>query len=86
MAEVTTKPLPVVRTETDHQIGIPAVRLASVVGRTTQLSDEARESLEARERAASEALGQLWEEVAGTPDVAKKITKVRPTDGRPELS
>ena len=72
MAEVTTKPLAVVKTETDQRRGIPAVHRASVVGRTTQLSDEALRSLEAGERVTTETLRQLWEEVAGTPDVAKR--------------
>ncbi len=70
MAEITTKSVPVVKAQATHQLGIPAARLASVVGRTTQLTDE---SLEASERAASDALGQLWEEVTGTSDVAKTI-------------
>jgi hypothetical protein len=84
MAEVTTKPRPVAKTETDHRLGIiPAVRLGSVVDRTTKLSEEVLDSLETSERAAIEALGQFViaieeafpQEVAATSDVAKKITE-----------
>lgn len=80
MAEVTTKPLPAVK---DHERGIPAIRLGSAIDRTTKLSEEVLKSLETSERAAIEALGQFVitieeafpEEVAGTSDVAKKITE-----------
>ena len=83
MAEVTTKPRPVAKTEATHQPGIPAVGVGSVVDRTKTLSDEVLGSLEASERAAIEALGAfviaieeaLPQEVAGTSDVAKKITE-----------
>jgi len=83
MAEVTTKPRPVAKAETTHQLGIPAVRVGGVVDRTTKLSDEVLKSLEASERAAIEALGQFVitveeafpQEVAATSDVAKKITE-----------
>ncbi len=83
MTETTTKTRPVVKTQTDHQLGIPAARLSSVVDRTTMLSEEVLKSLEASERAAVEALGQFViaieeafpQEVAGTSDVAKKITE-----------
>jgi len=90
MAEITTKPKPVVKTPASRQRGIPTrqrgiptVRLASVVDRTSELSDEVLKSLEAGERAAIETVGQfvitveeaLPQEVAGTSDVAKKITE-----------
>jgi hypothetical protein len=83
MAEVATKPRPVAKTAANRPLGIPAVPLGSAVDRTTKLSDEVLKSLEASERAAIEALGQfvisieeaLPQEVAGTSDVAKKITE-----------
>jgi hypothetical protein len=83
MAEITTKPKPVVKTPATHRRGIPTVRLASVVDRTSEMSDEVLKSLEAGERAAIETVGQfvitveeaLPQEVAGTSDVAKKITE-----------
>jgi CRP-like cAMP-binding protein len=83
MAEVTTKPRSVAKTPTTNLLGIPAARFASVVDRTTELSDGVLKSLEANERAAIEAVGQfvitieeaLPQEVAGTSDVAKKITQ-----------
>ncbi len=82
-AEIITKPRPVAETETNHQFAIPATALGSVVDRTAMLSDELLESLEASERAAIEALGQFViaieeafpQEVAGTSEVAKKITE-----------
>ncbi|MGO9794307.1 MAG: hypothetical protein ACLP8S_33725 [Solirubrobacteraceae bacterium] len=82
MAEVTTKPRPVAKTEATHQPGIQA-GVGNVVDRTKTLSDEVLGSLEASERAAIEALGQfvtaieeaLPQEVAATSDVAKKITE-----------
>ncbi|MGO9901319.1 MAG: hypothetical protein ACLP0J_16920, partial [Solirubrobacteraceae bacterium] len=78
----TTKTRPVVKTQTDHLLGIPAARISSVVDRTAKLSEEVLKSLETSERAAIEALGQfviaieeaLPQEVAGTSEVAKKIT------------
>jgi len=84
MTETTTKIRPVVTTQTDHQLGIiPAARLSSVVDRTTKLSDEVLTSLETSQREAIEALGQFViaieeafpQQVAGTSDVAKKITE-----------
>ena len=83
MAEVTTKPLPVAKTETDRRLGIPAVRVGNVVDRTTKLSEEVLKSLETSERGAIEALGQFViaieeafpQEVASTSEVAKKITE-----------
>jgi hypothetical protein len=83
MAEITTKTRPVVKTPTTDRRPIPAARLASVVDRSTELSDGVLKSLEAAERAAIEAAGQfvitieetLPQEVAGTSDVAKKITE-----------
>jgi hypothetical protein len=82
MAEITSKPKPVVKTPPTHQPGMPAVRFGSVVDRTSELSNEVLKSLETGERAAIEALGQfvitiedaLPQEVTGTSDVAKKIT------------
>ncbi|MGO9902162.1 MAG: hypothetical protein ACLP0J_21295 [Solirubrobacteraceae bacterium] len=83
MAEISTKPSPVANSNGSRQLGIPAVRLGSVVDRTTKLSDEVLKSLEASERAAIEALGQFViaieeafpQEVAATSDVAKKVTE-----------
>ena len=83
MAEITTKPKPVVKTPATHQRSTPATRLVNVVDRTSELSDEVLKSLEAGERAAIEAIGQfvitveeaLPQEVAGTSEVAKKLTE-----------
>ena len=85
MAEIATKPKPVAKTYEPvvHELGIPAVRLADVVDRTEELSDEVLQSLDTGERAAIEAVGQFLitieeavpQEVAGTSDVAKKITE-----------
>ena len=83
MAEITTKPKPVVKTSATHQRDIPAARLVNVVDRTSELSDEVLKSFEAGERSAIEALGQflitveeaLPQEVADTSEVAKKITE-----------
>lgn len=84
MTEITTKTRPVVKTQIDHRLGIsPAARLSSVVGRSAKLSKEVLESLETSERAAIEAVGQFViaiegafpQEVAGTADVARKITE-----------
>jgi hypothetical protein len=82
MTETTTQTRPVAKAQTDL-LGIPAARLSSVVDRTTKLSEEVLKSLETSQRAAIEALGQfviaieeaLPQEVAGTSDVAKKITE-----------
>jgi hypothetical protein len=82
MAEITTKPKPVVKNPATRRGIFPTARLASVVDRTSELSDEVLESLETGERAAIETVGQflitveeaLPEEVAGTSEVAKKIT------------
>ncbi|MGO9975205.1 MAG: hypothetical protein ACLP01_20870 [Solirubrobacteraceae bacterium] len=82
MTDVTTKTRPVVNTEADHQLGIiPAA--GSVVGRTTKLSEEVLKALETSERTAIEAVGQFViaieeafsQEVAGTANVAKKVTE-----------
>lgn len=81
MAEIATKSKPVMKTQT-NQRGIPTARLASVVDRTSELSDEVLKSLETGERAAIETVGQflitveeaLPQEVAGTSEVAKRIT------------
>jgi len=81
MAEIATKPKAVVKTPATHQLEIPTA--VSVVDRTSELSGEVLESLEAGERAAIAALGQfvicveeaVSQEVAGTSDVAKKITE-----------
>ncbi len=83
MADTMPKPKPVVKTSATHQLGIPEARVASVVDRTSELSDEMLKSLEAGERAAIEAVGRflvtieeaLPQEVACTSDVAKKITE-----------
>jgi hypothetical protein len=83
MAEIATKPKPAVETPRTHQPGLPTARLVSIVDRTSELSNEVLKSLETGERAAIEALGQflitiedaLPQEVAGTSDVAKKITE-----------
>ncbi len=84
MTETTTKTRPVVQTQTDHQLGIPAAGLSSVVvDRAAMLSEEVLKSLESSERAAVEALGQFViaveeafpQQVAGTSDVAMKITE-----------
>jgi hypothetical protein len=87
MAEIATKSGSVVKTPLTRRLGIPALGspaagLASVVDRTSELSNEVLKSLEEGERAAIQALGQfvitieeaLPQEVAGTSDVAKKIT------------
>jgi hypothetical protein len=63
--------------------GIPAARLVSVVERSTELSDEVLESVEAGQRAAIEVAGRflvtveeaLPEEVRGACEVAKGITE-----------
>ncbi|MGA2926169.1 MAG: hypothetical protein ABSG43_09270 [Solirubrobacteraceae bacterium] len=82
MAEIATKPKAAVsRARTTHQVEFPTA--LSVVDRTTELSEDVLRSLEAGERAAVEAVGQfvitieeaLSQEVAGTSDVAKKITE-----------
>ena len=81
MAEIATKPKPVVKAPASHQLEIPTA--VSVVDRTSELSGAVLDSLEAGERAAVEALGQFMitveeavsQEVAGTSDVAKKITE-----------
>ncbi len=84
MPESITKTRPVVKTENDSQFGIiPPARLSSVVDRTSKLSEEILKAFEVSERAAVEALGQFVitieeafpQEVAGTADVAKKITE-----------
>ena len=68
--------------DTDRR-GLPAARLATVVDRTSELSDEVLTSLETGQRAAIEAVGRflitieeaLPEEVNRTSEVAKKITE-----------
>jgi len=83
MAEITTKPRPAAKTPATHQRFIPTVRIAGVIDRTSELSDDVLKSLETGERAAIAAVGQFmisveeaWPlEVAGTTDVAKKITE-----------
>jgi len=83
MAAVTTKPKAVMKTSATHQYGILETRLASVVDRTSALSDELFSSLETGERAGIEALGQFFvtleealpQEVAATSEVAKRITE-----------
>jgi len=83
MAEITTKPKGVVRTSEIRRLGVPVARLAGVVDTTSELSEELLESLEAGERAAIQAVGRFLvtveeavpQEVAGTSDVAKKLTE-----------
>jgi hypothetical protein len=79
----TTSPSPGVKSPATRQRDIPAARQLTVVERTTELSDEVLESLEAGQRAAIEAAGRflvtveeaLPEEVQGTSEVGKKITE-----------
>ena len=67
---------------TDHR-GTPALNLATVVDRTTELSEHTIQVLEDGARAAIEAVGRfaitveeaLPQEVEGSTDVAKKITE-----------
>jgi len=88
MAELATKPKPVVKpseASATHQLVSPiqVARRARIVERTSELSGEVLKSLEAGERVAIEALGQfvitveeaLPQEVAGTSEVAKKVTE-----------
>jgi hypothetical protein len=83
MAGTTTKPKPVVTIPANLKPGTVMTRFSGVVDRTSVLSDELLGSLEASERAAIEALGAfvvsveeaLPQEVAGTADVAKKLTE-----------
>jgi hypothetical protein len=83
MTEVASHPKPVVKNAPAHQPGIRPARLVSVVDRTSELSNEVLKSLETGERSAIEALGKfvitvedaLPQEVAGTSEVAKKITE-----------
>jgi hypothetical protein len=83
MAEVTTKSRAGVKSPSVRRPGIPAIRFTGVVERGARLSDGVLTSLETGERAAIEAVGQfvitiedaLPEEVAGTSEVAKKITQ-----------
>ena len=78
-----TKPSAGVNSPATHQRDIPAARRVTVVERTTELSDEVLESLEAGQRAALEAAGRflvtveeaLPHEVQGTSEVAKTITE-----------
>jgi len=82
MATVT-HPSGGVKTQTTRQLDIPAVRLVTVVERTTELSGEVLKSVEEGERAAIEASGRfvvtveeaVQQEVEGTFEVAKKITE-----------
>jgi hypothetical protein len=65
------------------QRGIATARFTGVVERTSVLSDELLAALETGKRAAIKSLGQfvvaleeaLPQEVAGTSEVAKKVTK-----------
>ena len=78
MTGTTTNPKPVVM----HQRGTAMASFTGLVDRTSVLSDELLTSLETSERAAVESLGQfivtieeaLPQEVAGTSEVAKKVT------------
>jgi len=68
-----------------HQLVSPigVVRRVHIVERTSKLSDDVLKSLDSGERAAIEALGRfvitieeaLPQEVAGTSEVAKKVTE-----------
>ena len=79
----TTNPSPSVKNPATHQRDIPAARQVTVVERTSELSDEVLQSLEAGQRAAIEAAGRflvtveeaLPQEVEGTSEVAKKVTE-----------
>lgn len=83
MAGTTSKPKPVVRTSANHARGTVMARFSDVVDRTSVLSEELLTSLETSERTAIETLGAflltveeaLPQEVAGTTEVAKKITE-----------
>jgi hypothetical protein len=83
MAEVATKSKPVARTPQGRVLEFPSARVAGVVDRTAKLSDEVLKALETSERATIEAIGQfiitleeaLPQEVAGTSEVAKRITE-----------
>lgn len=84
MAAIATKPRLAVKIPAAPRLGIPQVaRLSSVADRSTELSKEVLESLEAGERSAIEAVGQfvvaiedgLPQEVASTSDAAKKVTQ-----------
>ena len=88
MAEIATKPKPVPK-PSESSAAQPLVspigvaRQVHIVERTSKLSDEVLKSLEAGERAAIAALGKfvitieeaLPQEVAGTSEVAKKVTE-----------
>jgi len=81
MSEITNKPKPVAKTPATRQLDVPT--LSGVVDRTSELSDEVLTALEANERAAIAAVGHfvvaldgaVAQELAGTSDVAKKITE-----------
>jgi len=83
VVETTTKSKPVVTISANGQHGAAEARFGRVVDRTSELSEELFTSLETGERAAIEAVGQfviaveeaLPQEVAGTAEVAKKITE-----------
>jgi hypothetical protein len=79
MAGTTTNPKPVVT----HPRRTPTASFSGLVDRTSVLSDELLTSLKTGERAAIESLGQFFvtieealpQEVAGTSEVAKKVTE-----------
>ena len=78
----TTNPSPSVKSPATDQRGIQAARQVTVVERTTELSDEVLESLEAGQRRSrrrggswSSSRRRLPQEVQGTSEVAKKITE-----------
>lgn len=83
MAEIATKPKSGATASATHYLDIPATRIATAVDRTSELSDGILKSLDAGERTAVAAIGQfvvaveeaLPQEVAGTSDVAMKITE-----------
>ncbi len=81
---VVDNPRPVTKTPaTPQQRGTPPTRLATIVDRTSHLSDDVLKSLQAGQRAAIETVGRfsvtvqeaLPQEVQHTSEVAKKITE-----------
>jgi hypothetical protein len=83
VAELATKSKPVSKRSNARVPEFPPARIAGAVDRTAKLSDEVLKALETSERSALEAIGQviitleeaLPQEVAGTSEVAKRITE-----------
>ena len=83
MATITTKPKPSANSSATHYPEFPATGFATVVDRTSELSDGILKSLDVGERAAIAAVGHfvvtveetLPQEVAGTLEFARKITE-----------